>query len=130
MTGTTRVLPPLPRIGDAVDVADRRRVAIDRQRLGNAQAGAIEQSQRGGVAGDDPGLARFAGARRRIDQLARVGDGERLGQRMRPLGRANGGEDIRFGEVALLEEAQQRAHGGQRPQHRAVLERPARDAAP
>ena len=43
----------------------RRLGAGQRQRLGDAQAAAIEQRQHGGVAGQHPGLALLAGAGRR-----------------------------------------------------------------
>ena len=58
----------------AVDRADGRARALDRQRLRDAQSNAIKQRQHGGVARQDPGLASLAGARLLIDQIAGVGD--------------------------------------------------------
>ena len=50
ITGTVRVLPPLPQNRHAVDRADRGARALDRQSLRDAQSNAIKQRQHGGVA--------------------------------------------------------------------------------
>ena len=76
MTGTVRVLPPLPRI-----------------------------------------------VTRSIAPMgAGVGDGERLGQAVRTLGRAHGAEQIGLGETFFFEKAEEGAHGGERAQQRAALQ--------
>ena len=65
ITGTRARLAALAGDGHGVDAADRRVPAPDAQRLGDAQARAVEQRQHGGVAGEDPRLARLAGAQPR-----------------------------------------------------------------
>ena len=80
MTGTARVLPPLPRIVSEFDRPDRRLGAPDRQGLGDAQAGAIEQGENGGVTRGDPGRSRLAVPRFAGRQFARLGRSQRLGQ--------------------------------------------------
>ena len=62
ITGTVRILRALAGDGHRIDRPDRRVCAADAERLGDAQARAVKQRQHGGIAREDPGLARVAGA--------------------------------------------------------------------
>ena len=77
-TGTMRSLPPLPRDAQRVVRPARRLAARERQRLGDAQAGAVEERQDGGVARGDPRLLveRVVGG----DRLARASGASGFGR--------------------------------------------------
>ena len=53
-------LAALARYRELVDFADRRIPAPDRKRLADAQSRAVAQRQNGGVASENPGIARLA----------------------------------------------------------------------
>ena len=87
-SGTMRVLSRLP-VTTSV-VAERQRAAGQRQRLGDAQARAVEQQQHRGVARRDPWRAR--GVADVGDQAARLGGRDRARHARRALGRREAGE--------------------------------------
>ena len=124
-TGTSRVLPPLPVTRMTPSRASARSAADQPQRLGNAQAGAVEQRQHGGVARRDPRLVGKLLAGR--NDAPGIAGGQRLGQRFRLFRRAQGGRARRIGKPAPLEIAQQRAHPGE-PASRACAPRRHRSA--
>jgi hypothetical protein len=105
--------------GDAQDGVGRGRevVAGEAERFGNAQAAGVEQRQRGGVAGGDPGFFGKLVALR--DDAARIRCRQRLGQRFRLFGRAQGRCAGGIDEAAPFEKLQQRADAGKAAAQRA-----------
>ena len=108
ITGAERVLRPLPTTVDRVALADRRVGAADRQRFADAQARAVAQRQHGGVAREDPRLARFARRAKSAEATARAsaalsGRGRRraaLGARTAPSAEAGARPRARRGAPA------------------------------
>ena len=98
-----------------VAIGRRRVLRLDAERLGDAQAGAVEQQQHGGIAREDPVEL---GAGPGIDDAGRLADGQRLRHRMRHLrhGELQDGavldELLRFEPAEQL--AQRRKGAGQR----------------
>ena len=78
-TGTIRSLPPLPMHAERLAAAGGASPRRDAQRLGDAQAGAVEQGEDGGVSCRDPRLRR-RGALSTADDVARRRRREGLGQ--------------------------------------------------
>ncbi len=109
--------------GDGDGVARADVLALERERFRDAQARAVEQAQHGGVAGDDPRLARL---RRRADSVsamrlaAAIASG--FGSVLADLGRAHGGERADLALAVALQEARERAGAGQHPHQRAAAQ--------
>ena len=114
-----RVLLPLP-VTVMASPARRRVLALEAERFRDAQARAVEQAQHRGIARDDPGLARFAGAQIGVGDALGGGDGQRLRQGPRQLGRAHGGERADLALAVALQEAGERARARQHAHQRAV----------
>ena len=100
----------------------RHVAALEAERLGDAQARAVEQRQHGGVAREDPRLALLAGAEVGIGDLLGRCDGERLRQRLRHLRRAHGGERADLALAVAFQKARERAHARERPHQRAAAD--------
>ena len=110
-TGTSRVLPPLPVTRSTVSDSRGQIGAGEAERFGNAQAGAVEQRQHGGVAGGDPGL--FGQLAFDRDDLFGVAAGQWFWQRFRLARRAQRCGASCVGEPTPFEKTQQRADAGQ-----------------
>jgi hypothetical protein len=106
---------------DRVALAGFRHVhALEPERLGNAQARAVQQRQHGGVAGENPRRAIFAGAQLRVGQAHCGRNAERLRQSPGNLGAAHGRERADLALAIALEEAGERARRRQRAHQRAA----------
>ncbi len=108
---------------DGKGALDERGVlAGDAEGLRDPEPGTVEEGEHGGVARQDPGLAGLALAGGGIRDLPGRFWRQRLGQALRDLRAAHGGERG-AGAVALaLEEAGEGAVGGEGAHHRARLE--------
>ena len=96
--------------------------ALEAQRLGDAQARAVEQCQHRGIAGENPGIALLAGAQIGVGHALGGRDRERLRQRLRELGRAHGGKRAHLALAVALEEAREGAHAREHAHQRAAAD--------
>ncbi len=120
MIGTERCLPPLPMMVMRVG-RDRRLLAFERQRLGNAKPRAVKQRQHGHIAGEKPWRLRFARVRLLVEHGARGGGGQRLGQSARLFGAAQTREGADGAVVISLQKAREGAQTRKLAQQRTVL---------
>ena len=130
MTGTRAGLAALADHRHGVDAVDRRVAALQAQRLRDAQARAVEQGQHGGVAGEDPRLARLAGpGPAAVTATAAAAESGR-GRVLSTFGLRIAAK-ARRGAVALaLEMAREGAQGRELAHERAALDPLARAAPP
>ena len=122
MIGAERDFWPLPTIVSASVFADRRIRAPDRQRLGDAQARAVAQSQHRGVARQHPRLASLAFPRRGRGHRPGVGRAQGSGQSPRRLWRADGPEGCGCEFAFARNMSGKRFEGGERALQRAALD--------
>lgn len=111
-----RVLPPLP-VTRRVSPGGGERAPGEGQGLGDAQPGPIQQREHGDVARLDPAFGVLVHADAGAD-VGRVPRGNRLGQRVRQLGAANGDQRRHLDPVHFLQMPRQAAQGRKRARQR------------
>src|SRR3954453_7491404 len=108
-------LPPFAEHDDVVAGTNWRARTPQAQRLRNAQAGAIEQRQHGGIARQHPNRPKLACPALDFGKIARAGDGQRFGQAAGELWGPHRREHAKLTLALLFQNPGEGAYAGELP---------------